>query len=88
MLELLSTYDEASASLAKADAENCILNFIKKPDIFIMDHLLNLKPVAVLQGQPIHKVHEYGKFLRFVNSYVGVFLLVKLYILNRSFFIH
>lgn len=58
MLELLSTYDEASASLAKADAENCILNFIKKPDIFIMDHLLNLKPVAVLQGQPIHKLLE------------------------------
>ena len=58
ILKLLSTYDENSALQAKEDAEKCILGFIAKPDVFIMDHLLKLKPVAVLAGQPIHKVLE------------------------------
>lgn len=58
MLELLSTYDEESASQAKDDAQKCILDFISKPDIFIIDHLLSLKPVAVLKGQPIHQLLE------------------------------
>ena len=56
MLELLGTYDEESASLAKDDAEKCVIDFISKPDIFIMDHLLQLKPVMVLQGQRIYQV--------------------------------
>jgi len=58
MLELLSTYDEMSAVLAKDDAEKCVIDFISKPDIFIMDHLLLLKPVMILQGQPIHRLLE------------------------------
>jgi len=41
---------------AKDDAEKCVLDFIGKPDVFIMDHLLKLKPVEVLAGQPIHQV--------------------------------
>jgi len=45
-----------SAVLAKDDAERCVIDFISKPDIFIMDHLLLLKPVMILQGQPIHKL--------------------------------
>jgi len=56
MLELLSTYDEESAALAKSDAEACIVDYVSKPDIYIMDHLLDLKPVSVLQGQPIHQL--------------------------------
>jgi len=58
MLELLSTYDETSAVLAKEDAEKCVLDFISKPDVFIMDHLLKLKPVTTLQGQPIYRLLE------------------------------
>ena len=56
ILELLSTYDEVSAASAKEDAENCVLDFIAKPDIYVMDHLLKLKPVTGLQGQPLYQV--------------------------------
>eukprot|EP00794_Sanderia_malayensis_P018189 gene18189-20003_t len=56
MLEILSTYDEKSAADAKDDALRCILHCINKPDVYIMDHLLALKPVAALEGQPIHKL--------------------------------
>jgi len=58
MLELLATYDETSAVLAKEDAEKCVIDFISKPDVFIMDHLLKLKPVTTLQGQPIYRLLE------------------------------
>merc|ERR1711973_417506 len=58
MLELLSTYGETSAVLAKEDAEKCVIDFISKPDVFIMDHLLKLKPVMTLQGQPIYRLLE------------------------------
>jgi len=58
MLELLSTYDETSAVLAKEDAQKCVIDFISKPDVFIMDHLLQLKPVMTLQGTPIHRLLE------------------------------
>lgn len=57
MLELLAAYDEESALLAKDDAEKCVIDFISKPNIFIMDHLLQLKPVMVLQGTPLHEVY-------------------------------
>jgi len=85
MLELLSTYDEASAALAKSDAERCIADFISKPDIYIMDHLLELKPVTVLRGQPIHQLLEI-----FVSGCLSDYL--DFYKNNKSFidndFIH
>ena len=56
MLEILGTYDDKSASEAKDDALQCILHCINKPDVYIMDHLLQLKPVIALEGQPILKV--------------------------------
>ena len=56
MLEILSTYDDKNASEAKDDALQCILHCINKPDVYVMDHLLQLKPVSALDGQPIHKV--------------------------------
>ena len=62
MLELLSTYDEESASQAKEDAEECIIDFIAKPDVYIMDHLLQLKPVSVLKGQLIYEVVNHFSF--------------------------
>jgi len=58
ILELLSTYDEENAPSAKEDAERCILDFVAKPDVFMMDHLLKLKPVTCLQGQPIYQLLE------------------------------
>ena len=66
MLEILSTYDDKSAVEAKDDALQCILHCINKPDVYVMDHLLQLKPVGVLEGQPIHKViHLSGIFILF-----------------------
>ena len=56
MLELLSTYDEQSAALAKDDAEKCMLDFIANPSVFIMDHVLTLKPVAAMKGELLHNV--------------------------------
>lgn len=72
MLELLATYDEESASLAKDDAEKCVIDFISKPDIFIMDHLLQLKPVSVLQGSPIYellKIFVSGQLIDYMEFY-------------------
>lgn len=79
MLELLAAYDEESASLAKEDAEKCVIDFISKPDIFIMDHLLQLKPVMVLQGSPIYELlvifvsgllHDYMTFYETHKDYI------------------
>merc|ERR1712013_218124 len=58
ILELLGTYDANSAVLAKDDAVKCVLDFISKPDVFIMDHLLKLQPVTTLQGEPIFRLLE------------------------------
>jgi translation initiation factor 3 subunit M len=56
MLELLSTFTEQSASEAKVDAENCISDFISRPDVFMMDNLLALKPVQALAGTTWHRL--------------------------------
>ena len=56
MLDILGTYDEKGASEAKDDALQCILHCINKPDVYVMDHLLQLKPVLALEGHPMLKV--------------------------------
>jgi len=56
MLELLSTFNEESATEAKVDAENCIRDFITRPDVFMMDNLLGLKPVEALTGTPWYQL--------------------------------
>lgn len=56
MLELLSTFTEESAAEAKVDAENCIQDFISRPDVFVMDNLLGLKPVQALSGSVWHRL--------------------------------
>lgn len=56
MLELLSTFTEESAGEAKVDAENCIHDFISRPDVFMMDNLLSLKPVQALDGSVWHQL--------------------------------
>lgn len=54
MLELLATYTEENASHARDDAHRCIVTCLADPNIFIMDHLLMLKPVRFLEGELIH----------------------------------
>ena len=54
MIELLGTYTEENAANAREDANKCVVNFISDPNTFLMDHLLTLKPVKILEGEPIH----------------------------------
>jgi len=54
MLELLATYTEENASHARDDAHRCIVTCLADPNIFIMDHLLMLKPVRFLEGELVH----------------------------------
>lgn len=56
MIELLGTYTEENAATAREDANKCIVSFISDPDTFLMDHLLTLKPVKILEGEPIHNL--------------------------------
>jgi len=56
MLELLSTYTEETASEARADAHRCIVTCLSDPHTLLFDHLLALKPVKFLEGEPIHNL--------------------------------
>jgi len=56
MIELLGTYTTENASQAKEDAQRCIVASLADPNTFLMDHLLILKPVKALEGQPIHQL--------------------------------
>jgi len=54
MLDLLATYTMENASQAREDAQRCIVASLADPNIYIFDHLLPLKPVKFLEGNPIH----------------------------------
>ena len=72
MVELLSTYSEQDATEARADAERCIAATLADPNTFLMDHLLPLKPIKALQGQPIHellKIFIYEKVVTYKEFY-------------------
>jgi translation initiation factor 3 subunit M len=56
MLELLGTYTEETASEARADAHRCIVTCLADPNTLLFDHLLALKPVKFLEGEPIHNL--------------------------------
>ena len=56
MIELLGTYTEENASQARDDAHRCIVTCLSDPTTYLMDHLLSLKPVKFLEGEPIHDV--------------------------------
>ncbi|CAB4013294.1 eukaryotic translation initiation factor 3 subunit M-like [Paramuricea clavata] len=58
MIELLRTYPEESAGEAKDDATNCIVSFIDRPNVWIMDHLLELGPVRSLKEELIYQILE------------------------------
>ena len=59
MVELLRTYSDENALEVKDDAKNCIVSLLGRPNVFILDFLLTLPPVAALQGELIHEVYYY-----------------------------
>ncbi|ENN77130.1 eukaryotic translation initiation factor 3 subunit M [Dendroctonus ponderosae] len=54
MIELLGTYTDKTASHAREDAIRCITTAIADPNTFLLEPLLDLKPVHILKGQLIH----------------------------------
>lgn len=59
MVELLRTYSDENALEVKDDAKNCIVSLLGRPNVFILDFLLTLPPVAALQGELIYEVCYY-----------------------------
>jgi len=74
MIELLSTYTEENASQARDDAYKCIVWFLADKNTFLLDHLLALKPVKFLEGEPIHDLltifvaEKLSSYIRFFNA--------------------
>jgi len=56
MIELLGTYTTENASQAKEEAQRCIIASLADPNTFLLDHILQLKPVKFLEGQLIHQL--------------------------------
>lgn len=56
LVHLLKLYGENEGVEAKADAHICVISHIAQPNIFIMDHLLDLHPIKALDGQLIHEL--------------------------------
>ncbi|KAI5641965.1 PCI domain-containing protein [Phthorimaea operculella] len=54
MIELLGTYTDENASYAREDAIKCIVTALADPNTFLLDPLLELKPVRFLEGELIH----------------------------------
>merc|ERR1740129_667620 len=81
MIELLGTYTTENASQAREETHRCIVASLSDPNTFLLDHLLQLKPVKFLEGELIHdllgifvseKLEAYQKFYEnhreFVNN--------------------
>merc|ERR1719414_1020853 len=71
MIELLGTYSTENASHAREQTHSCIVASLADPNTFLLDHLLQLKPVKFLEGELIHdllkifvseKLEAYQKF--------------------------
>jgi len=74
MLDLLATYTMENASQAREDAQRCILASLADPNIYLLDHLLPLKPVKFLEGNPIHDllmVAVYDGLSEYMKFYAG-----------------
>ena len=85
MIELLGTYTTENASQAREEAQRCIVASLADPQTFLLDHLLQLKPVKFLEGELIHdllkifvseKLDAYQKFYEnhreFVTGTLGL----------------
>jgi len=75
MIELLSTFTEENASLAREDAHRCIVASLADSQTFLMDHLLSLVPVKFLEGELIHDLltifvaDKLTAYLKFYNAH-------------------
>jgi len=78
MIELLSTYTTENASQAREEAQRCIIASLADPNTFLLDHILQLKPVKFLEGEPIHQLLSI-----FVNEKLEAY--VKFYEKNKDF---
>lgn len=74
LVELLGTYTEENASEARDDAHKCIVACLVDQNTFLMDHLLALKPVKFLEGEPIHDLltifvaDKLTNYIKFYNA--------------------
>ncbi len=79
MVMLLGTYTTENASQAREEAQRCIVASLADPQTFLLDHLLQLKPVKFLEGELIHdllkifvseKLEAYQKFYESHREFV------------------
>ncbi|ESP02553.1 hypothetical protein LOTGIDRAFT_138250 [Lottia gigantea] len=86
LIELLGTYTEDNASQAREDAQKCIVTCLADKNMFLMDHLLSLKPVKFLEGESIHdlltifvsgRLTQYQQFYKNNTDFVTTFLGLK-----------
>ena len=78
MVELLGTFTMENASQAREEAQRCIVASLADPKTFLFDHLLSLKPVKCLAGEPIHNLLNI-----FVSEKLDAY--IKFYESNKSF---
>merc|ERR1712020_428737 len=77
MIELLGTYTTENASQAREEAQRCIVASLADPQTFLLDHLLQLKPVKFLEGELIHDLlkifvsEKLDAYQRFYDSHRG-----------------
>ena len=80
MIELLGTYTTENASQAREEAQRCIVASLQDPQTFLLDRLLQLKPVKFLEGELIHdllrifvseKLEAYQKFYENHREFVN-----------------
>ncbi|CAH1257224.1 eukaryotic translation initiation factor 3 subunit M-like [Branchiostoma lanceolatum] len=79
MVELLRSYTEDNASQARDDAHRCIVHHLAQKDMYLVDHLLVLKPIKFLEGELIHdlltifvrgSLHNYMEFCKANPDYI------------------
>jgi translation initiation factor 3 subunit M len=58
MYELLSSYSGDKADEARDDSIMCVAAELKNPNVYLFDHLLNLKPVQNLKGTKVYELLE------------------------------
>ena len=78
MIELLGTYTTENASQAREEAQRCIVASLQDPQTFLLDHLLQLKPVKFLEGELIHDLLKI-----FVSERIEAYM--KFYDSHREF---
>ena len=85
MVMLLGTYTTENASQAREQAQRCIVASLADPHTFLLDHLLQLKPVKFLEGELIHdllKIFVSEKLEAYQVKVQGAVMIVKSYFLH------